>query len=222
MSEDEPMDDLKSSILASVQAQPAAPSRGELRRHRIKTTAIAVVVSLTVFFIAGGVRRTDRPIALVLETAITAAVVAILVSIVALWRGRSMLGASPVVRIGAAIATPFALLIGKLAITSGFEGMDAEFPDREGFKCLNLSLFIGVALLVAFVIARRRSAPLRPALTGTALGAAAGAWSWVLVDLWCPVAEIPHLLLGHVLPVVALALVGTWLGGRLLDLVRRR
>jgi hypothetical protein len=43
-----------------------------------------------------------------------------------------------------------------------------------------------------------------------------GAVVWVLVDLWCPVAYVPHLLLGHVLPLVLTALVGTLLGGRYL------
>jgi hypothetical protein len=45
-------------------------------------------------------------------------------------------------------------------------------------------------------------------LLGAAIGAAAGAWSWTLTDLWCPVAYVPHLLLGHVLPVALLAIAG--------------
>jgi hypothetical protein len=40
----------------------------------------------------------------------------------------------------------------------------------------------------------------------------------VLVDLWCPVAYVPHLLVGHVLPLVATTLTGAWLGGRLIAL----
>jgi hypothetical protein len=45
----------------------------------------------------------------------------------------------------------------------------------------------------------------RPALTGAALGVAAGACSWLLVDLWCPVAHPEHIALGHLLPLVLLA-----------------
>jgi len=38
------------------------------------------------------------------------------------------------------------------------------------------------------------------------------------VDLWCPVASVPHLLLGHVLPLGILAAVGALLGDALLSL----
>jgi hypothetical protein len=44
----------------------------------------------------------------------------------------------------------------------------------------------------------------------------------VLVDLWCPVSYLPHLLLGHLLPIAVLAAVGALVGGRLLRLWRPR
>ena len=53
------------------------------------------------------------------------------------------------------------------------------------------------------------------------MGLAAGAWGWVVVDLWCPVAYIPHLLLGHVLPLIVLAGVGALLGRAFLSLRSR-
>jgi hypothetical protein len=37
-----------------------------------------------------------------------------------------------------------------------------------------------------------------------------------LVDLWCPIAFVPHVLLGHILPLVVVAMVGVWAGRRLL------
>jgi hypothetical protein len=55
-----------------------------------------------------------------------------------------------------------------------------------------------------------------PALNGTGIGFAAGACAWVAVDLWCPIAYVPHLLLGHLLPVFLLALTGALLGRLLL------
>jgi hypothetical protein len=60
---------------------------------------------------------------------------------------------------------------------------------------------------------RRRSDPTHPRLSGAAIGAAVGAFTWVFVDLWCPVAYVPHLLLGHILPLVATTVAGAWLGG---------
>ena len=44
------------------------------------------------------------------------------------------------------------------------------------------------------------------------MGFAAGACAWVAVDLWCPVAYVPHVLLGHVLPLFVLAGAGALLG----------
>jgi hypothetical protein len=40
----------------------------------------------------------------------------------------------------------------------------------------------------------------------------------VLMDLWCPVAHPQHLLLGHLLPIAALAALGAWAGHRWLGL----
>jgi hypothetical protein len=72
--------------------------------------------------------------------------------------------------------------------------------------------------LLVLVAARRETDPLHPARTGAALGSALGALVWVLVDLNCPVAYVPHLLLGHVLPLVSITLLGGALGERFIAL----
>ena len=71
---------------------------------------------------------------------------------------------------------------------------------------------IAIGPLVAFAIARHRSDPRRPVLTGFAAGLAIGAITSLLTDLWCPVAYVPHLLLGHLLPIALLGGLGAWLG----------
>jgi hypothetical protein len=55
-------------------------------------------------------------------------------------------------------------------------------------------------------------------MTGAAFGAGAGLGSALLVDLWCPVFDASHLLLGHVLPIAALAAAGAVLGARMLGI----
>ena len=67
---------------------------------------------------------------------------------------------------------------------------------------------------------RRGSDPLHPHLTGAASGAAVGAGVWVLVDLWCPVSYLPHLLLGHVLPLLLLITLAALLGSRIIGVGR--
>jgi hypothetical protein len=95
--------------------------------------------------------------------------------------------------------------------------MTRAWPTRPGFKCLGLSLAAAAGPTAALVRARLRLAPNRPALHGAAIGIAAGSLSWVLVDLWCPVAYLPHLLVGHLLPLIGLAALGAALGATLLS-----
>ena len=127
-------------------------------------------------------------------------------------RGRSMLGRSPAqsLLLVAAGAT-LGFLGWKYAVSLVFD-MTARFPGRPGFRCLALSIATGALPLCAALIATRRSVPLRPGTMGAAFGAGAGLGSAVLVDLWCPVAYLPHLLLGHVLPIAVLAALGALVG----------
>ncbi len=95
------------------------------------------------------------------------------------------------------------------------------WPDRVGLRCLKLSIVTGALPLFAALIAWRRTDPLTPTATGAAFGAGAGLGSAVLTDLWCPVSYLPHLTLGHVLPILILACVGALFGYIALS-VRRR
>ena len=94
-----------------------------------------------------------------------------------------------------------------------------EFP-RVAASALLLARTDAVAVIVAAVWAFQEGftfwvrAPFRQA--GAGLGSA------LLVDLWCPVSYVPHLLLGHVLPIVILSVAGGLIGGRVLGIFRRR
>jgi hypothetical protein len=53
-------------------------------------------------------------------------------------------------------------------------------------------------------------------MLGVALGVATGAAAAALVDLWCPVGHVPHLLIGHVAPILLLGGLGALVGARTL------
>jgi len=98
-------------------------------------------------------------------------------------------------------------------------GWHAQYVDpfwRAGAKCFALTMLSAPGPLLVLFLAGPRLAPMSPRLSGAALGAASGAWAAVVVELWCPLALPQHVLFGHVVPLVTLALLGALLGGRLL------
>ena len=120
--------------------------------------------------------------------------------------------------VGVIALAPLVLLAWKAGISAHYPGMTVQWPLRPGFRCLGWSCLMALWPLLSIAAARRGSAPSHPHLGGAAIGTAVGAAIWVLVDLWCPVAYLPHLLLGHLLPLALTILLGTLLGGRYLAL----
>jgi len=204
--------ELKSRILAAVRARPA-PTRRALLLQNGLLLAAGVAVALAVFFYFDGVRVYARPTLLVAVTSSGWFVAAVVATRIAFSRGRSMLGRPTAWLVALVVGAPILLLAWKLAVTAPFgPQMMVWWDDKPGYLCLEMNLGIGFVLLAVFTAARRRSDPLRPGITGAALGMAAGIAAGVLVDLWCPVAHVEHLLRGHILPLVLLAALGALLG----------
>jgi hypothetical protein len=212
-----PPADLRARVLAAARATPAPP-RAAVRTRAVALAAGAAVALASIFFYFGGVRPTGRPVALMVLTALGAAALGGAAAWVVLGRGGSMLGRPQRWLLATGLFTPVALFAWKLGTSALFAGMTNAWPERPGLKCLGLSLATGVWPLVAGLVARRGAGgdPLRPALTGAALGLVAGALAWVAVDLWCPVAYVPHLALGHLLPLALLTGLGALAGARAL------
>jgi hypothetical protein len=162
---------------------------------------------------AGHVERSARLVATTAGGALAMAASALWL---ALSRGRSMLGRPRACLLYGVVLIPIGLFAWKIAASMAFGDPMLEWPDRPGLRCLSLSLLVAIGPLLS-LLAMRRSAPARPALNGAAIGIAAGAGAWFAVDLWCPVAYVPHLLLGHLLPLSILAGVGALLGRALLS-----
>lgn len=91
---------------------------------------------------------------------------------------------------------------------------------RDGWRCFALTVMTAPWPFVTLVYASRRVEPRHPGTAGAALGAVAGAWAAVMVELWCPLAVHDHVLVGHVLPLLALALAGSAIGAWTLRLRR--
>jgi hypothetical protein len=210
-----PPSELKARILSAAKAQPSVTRRTQVVRGAIFLIA-SVAAALVIFFAMGGIRVTGRPLGLIAGTSLGTGFVAAVCAWAALGRSKSMMGRPTAWLVGAALAGPLALLAWKIGYSAQFDhGLDA-WPGRIGYRCLKLSLGMGVIPLVAMMFVRRGTDPTHPRTLGFAMGMALGLCTDELVDLWCPVAYVPHLLIGHVLPAVLLGILGAILGWRLL------
>lgn len=201
--------DLKATILSEAKALPS-PTIRDVARFRAGIAIGAVTASLAIFLVRGGLRLTDRPWSLALLTCAGTALAAGFGARLLMTRGRHMSGRSSRSLWFAALGATLTFLIWKLGV-SHLYGHSQPWPTRPGVRCLTLSLSCAAPLLLGALLVAARMLPVRPAITGAALGAGVGLMAATLVDLWCPVAYLPHLLLGHALPIAVLGAAGTLL-----------
>jgi hypothetical protein len=217
--------ELRARVLAAAAARPS-PTRAVVKRRNVFMSLVAAASGIGAFLVfaalvseghlvrfGGGIapqQYVERPIGLLVATASGALGVAATALWLALRRGRSMLGRSRRQLLCSAALLPISLLAWKVSCSIAFGASMVAWPDRPGERCLALSLLVGTGPLLSLLVIRR-SAPVRPALNGAVVGFAAGACAWVATDLWCPVAFVPHLLLGHALPLGVLAVAGAFL-----------
>lgn len=204
---------LLDEVLDATRAEPSPP-RSVVRRRAWGLVALSAALAVGVFALYGGLRDggAPRPASVIAATTLGAAGIAA----IGLWLAtgqRSMLSRSAGVLGATAVGVPVALLAWKLGWSATVAGGLDPWSGRVGWPCLQIGLATGLTPALALLLVRRRSEPRHPRLLGAALGAVAGAFAWGVTDLWCPVGHVPHLLLGHVLPVVVFIGLGALLGG---------
>jgi hypothetical protein len=197
--------------------QEAAPTRSELFARNALLAVVITVAPVSIFLAMGGVRAAPRPTALVLETALGSALLALLVLAAGLGRGRSMLGRPRAWLVSVVLFAPLSLLAWRVFTSSQYPDMMRAWSERPGLRCFLLSCAMSAVPLAGVLWMRRGSTPANPRLTAAAYAAAVGAAVWVLVDLWCPVGYVPHLLLGHVLPMTLFMSLSALFGRRLFE-----
>jgi hypothetical protein len=209
-----PSSALKARILAAAQSEPS-PTRSATRKRIAWMAAVAAALDLALFFLLGGTHRGARPLVFLVITLSGSGLIALAATWAAFGRGRTMLGRPRSWLLGIALATPIALFAWTLLGNVIFSETLAATPGRIGLRCLALSLGFSIWPLALIGAARRERHPTGSAAVGAARGVALGAIAWVLVGLWCPLADPAHVAVGHFLPVLILAAFGAWLGTRL-------
>jgi hypothetical protein len=204
--------DLKRRVMDSVHRVPSPP-RSRVRQETRLVALGTVAVALGLFVAFDGVNHASgRPLwFLAMSLAAWAAIATSAVR--GAWKkGVSFSGASDAWLVAIALGTPLLLQ----AVSVGFVWLRPELAslhaDRLGLKCFALTLAAAACPLAGLSLVRRSSDPMHPIASGAALGAASGALAGLMVVLWCPVAAPTHVAIGHVLPIVALAMIGSVLG----------
>jgi hypothetical protein len=213
--------DLKARVLAATAQERAATRRQVVRRETLLLVG-SLTAQLVIFLAFGGLRLDGRASTCALGTAVGGALIAATAAWISLQRGRSMLGRPRMWLLAVIVLVPLALFGWKIWWSAQYAGALEVVQGRIGYRCFGLSLALAVVPLAAFLWARRSSDPTHPRALGAAAGVAIGASSWTLVDCWCPVAHPAHLLIGHVLPLVLLALMGMLIGGWMVAVRGRR
>ena len=212
--------DLKARILAAAKAENSPTRSTALAQVRV-VVVVAVAMALALFFNLGGIRLEPRPIAFVCGTAIGWSIVAAIAARLAFGRGGTMLGRPRVRLLAVTVVTPFLLFGWMFLWNLSFPETMVAWPGRVGFRCLAFTLAMAAWPLVALSYLRRERDPNNASAAGAARGVAAGALAGILVDLWCPIANPAHVLIGHIAPMIILMAIGA-LAGRVLVGVRAK
>jgi hypothetical protein len=216
-------DDLKAEVLGLSQRVPSPARRAsDLKRGLWLAVGVLGAVGLglaRVHVFGNGWSADHRPGGFIVATAIGWAAVALWGTWIALG-GRSMVPRPRGWLLAAAIGTPVLLLGWMLLWNAVFPSTFQACPGRPGRLCFDATTVVaGIPLLVVALLARGGT-PVNGATRGAAMGAAFGAWAGLAVDLSCGCSDPLHVIRGHLLPVIALALLGTAVGQWVLRLRR--
>jgi negative regulator of sigma F NrsF-like protein len=204
-----PTSSMKQRVLAAARQQPS-PTRRRDRPGWLRAGAAALGMA-AVYALWGDPGR-GRPAEVGAWIVVGLAGVAVTVTLLVLPPRRSMLPPPTVRLLAVAVGVP--VVVGAWLV--GWHATYADPFTRFGLRCFALTLALAPWPFVALAAAAPRVFPDRPWILGAALGSAAGLWAAVVVELWCPLADPQHVAVGHVGPLVVLAVLGALLCPRIL------
>jgi hypothetical protein len=135
------------------------------------------------------------------------------IAVLATWagvsRGGSMLGRPRGWLLGVVALTPAAMMGAWAAVALAWpSAMGITATGGQHVVCDVVSVVLSLGPLVAFGALRRGSDPVSPRLTGAAIATAAAAWAAMVHELMCMFSSPFHILVGHVAPILGVALLG--------------
>ena len=202
---------MRSRLLAEI-AVEKAPTRAHVRTRRL----VAGVACFAAFLpLALGLRGDfhELPMLYGLGTAVAASAGAGALLAFGLSRGPAMMGPRFGVLLAALLVVPASLLGFLLIVVQGGPTspvLPAEQSMRAMLVCDAIAIAVALPPLFAALAYRRVFSSNAPGLVGALLGAAAGLLAHMGVHLHCAVTDTSHIMIGHFLPALPLALIGAW------------
>jgi hypothetical protein len=217
--DERPPDPLFARIRADVRST-AAPRAGAQRRIAI-AVSLAAAMALTVVVLASqlvyhryasGLEVAAPSAPYLLQVLLLLVALTFDATVIAMWRGRNGLGSGAIsLYLASGLVAPIyaaLVLISPVHMHTDEAVLSDVMISRWGLRCLVISAIVGLLVLTTFTVALRRSIPTASTLRGAAIGTAAGAWAGLSVFIFCPSGDLLHILVGHILPIVAFTLVG--------------
>lgn len=208
----------RTRVLAAARSIPSR-TRAESQKRTLLFGTCALLAVALVWFGApplmhaksGLAHAAGRPVMLGIANVVGCLAIAAIATWAALTRGRSMVG-HPLFMWSVTMMTPLLFGIWTMLFHTAYED-----PSKHvlGWRCFVLTLVTAPWPFAVMTALARRIEPRSPNLVGAAFGSAAAAWAGAMVVLWCPLAEPGHVVRGHVLPFVVLAVCGALIGRRL-------
>jgi len=203
--------DLKDRVLLAVANTPSV-TRSEARRRAAGYSVLAAIPMVILLFLAGGPGHAEgRPFGVTLALTAGCLIMAMGATWMAASRTRWMMGPGQLTCVFIALGLPLVYV----TWIGAFHGLYTPPFERFGIRCFFLALAAAPWPYAAMAMWRKLIEPRHPALLGGVFGAVAGAWSGLVVVLFCPLSEPAHLARGHWLPFVVLVAAGSRIGSRL-------
>jgi hypothetical protein len=210
----QPSPETRARILAMTQGR-IAPTRIEHARRRLRWLALSSL-PLGLVALASRPWRSEWP--LPRQLALGVVLAGSVAGLSLLGRsGPAVMGRSRGGLLGFALSVPLSFALAMVLVFGASAGASAWF-DPTHRHCLLMSLVLSLFPLGASVSLARGADPVHPVSLGVAYGAISGAWAGTAMVLLCPRVDLPHLLVAHGVPLLALAGLGGFIGARWLAL----
>ncbi|MBV9080749.1 MAG: DUF1109 domain-containing protein [Elusimicrobia bacterium] len=116
----------------------------------------------------------------------------------------------------AAFAAWMVLSVGRLFSAVANDGVSALIPDVH-LACAVITLSASALAAVPLFLLLKRAAPMDPGWCGALLGLSSSGVATIAVQLYCVHRTPAHIMVWHVLPVIAAVLAGTFVGRKWLS-----